>query len=81
MQSVAMQLIWAENLWMIDFRYPHATIMESIDPPKSTYTIDVRTTVVTNLGRTMRFTEVADRPLSDGKFTCRDIGDRGRSQI
>ncbi len=22
--------------------------------------------------------EVADRPSPDGKFTCRDIGDRGR---
>jgi hypothetical protein len=29
-------------------------------------------------GRTMRCTEVAGRPLYDGKFTGRDIGDRGR---
>jgi len=29
--------------------------------------------------RTMRCTEVAERPLPDGKFPCRDIGDRGRS--
>ncbi|MFO0181030.1 MAG: hypothetical protein ACK517_04510 [bacterium] len=27
----------------------------------------------------MRCTEVADQPLPDGYFTCRDIGDRGRS--
>ena len=27
----------------------------------------------------MRCTEVAVRPFPDGKFTCRDIGDRGRS--
>ena len=26
----------------------------------------------------MRCTEVADRPFADGKFTCRDIGDRWR---
>ncbi len=26
----------------------------------------------------MRCTEVAGRPFPDGKFTCRDIGDRGR---
>ena len=31
--------------------------------------------------RTMRCTEVADRPLPDGKFNCRDIGDRGRSAM
>ncbi len=30
-------------------------------------------------GRTKRCTEVADRPFPDGKFTCRDIGDRQRS--
>ena len=29
----------------------------------------------------MRCTEVADRPLPDGKFNCRDIGDRGRSAM
>ena len=29
----------------------------------------------------MRCTEVADRPLPNGKFTRRDIGDRGRSGI
>ena len=29
----------------------------------------------------MRCTEVADRPFPDGKFTCRDIGDRWRSSF
>ena len=29
----------------------------------------------------MRCTEVADRPLPDGEFTCRDIGDRERYRI
>jgi hypothetical protein len=29
----------------------------------------------------MRCTEVADRPRPDGKFTGRDIGDRGRSPM
>jgi hypothetical protein len=52
--------------------------MESVDLPRSTYTIDVRTTGVTNLGRTMRCTEVADRPFPNSEFFGRDIGDRGR---
>ena len=29
-------------------------------------------------GRTIRCTEVADRPFPDGTFLARDIGDRGR---
>jgi hypothetical protein len=78
MQSVAMQRIWAENLWMIDFRYSHATIMESFDLPRSTYTIDVRTTGVTNLGRTARCTQVAVRLFPDSKVVGRDVGDRRR---
>jgi len=76
MQSVAMQLIWAENLCMIDFRCLHATIMESFDLPRSTYTIDVRTTGVTNLGRTMRCIQVADRLFPDNRVVGRDMGDR-----
>ena len=63
---------------MIDFRYLHATIMESFDLPRSTYTIDVRTTGVTNLGRTMRCTQVADRLFPDSKIVGRDVGDRRR---
>jgi hypothetical protein len=34
-----------------------------------------------NQRRTQRCSEVADRPFTNGKFTCRDIRDRNRSAV
>ena len=50
--------------------------MEAMKTPRK-----LRPTLIAywDAGVTMRCTEVADRPPPDGEFSCRDIGDRGRS--